>query len=140
MLIGSILNDELNRDYVRKQLELTVIDHEQIANLYKFLEETYTSDIETAKTKSFFAKARNLLQSDPSKETLLSLLDQSSLIAEQQFENLSPASCLTQLNTLFETLHATDRQSKRSILAQKLRQAEDAGDVEAVNKLLSELN
>ncbi|OGL76148.1 DNA primase [Candidatus Uhrbacteria bacterium RIFCSPHIGHO2_12_FULL_47_12] len=140
VLIGSILNDELNRDYVRKQLELTVIDHEQIANLYKFLEETYTSDIETAKTKSFFAKARNLLQSDPSKETLLSLLDQSSLIAEQQFENLSPASCLTQLNTLFETLHATDRQSKRSILAQKLRQAEDAGDVEAVNKLLSELN
>ncbi|OGL98577.1 hypothetical protein A2318_00555 [Candidatus Uhrbacteria bacterium RIFOXYB2_FULL_45_11] len=81
-----------------------------------------------------------LLQSDPTKESLLSLLDQSSLIAEQLFENLSPASCLTQLNILFETLRATDRQKSRSILAQKLRQAESAGDVDAVNKLLSELN
>lgn len=140
VLIGSILNDEVNRDYVRKQLESTVIDNEAIQNLYKFLEETYTSDIGIAKTQVFFAKARNILQSDPLKESLLSLLDESSLIAEQQFENLSPASCLTQLNMLFETLHATDRQSKRSVLAQKLRQAEDAGDVDAVNKLLTELN
>lgn len=140
VLIGSILNDEVHRDHVRKELESTVIENQAIANLYKFLEETYTSGIETAKNESFFARARNLLQSDPLKESLLSLLDESSLIAEQQFENLSPASYLTQLNTLFETLRATDRQSKRSVLAQKLRQAEDAGDVETVKKLLSELN
>lgn len=139
VLIGSFLNDEVNREFVQKELRSTVIDNESIINLYKFLESTYTSDIETAKKQSFFAKARSILQSDPLKESLLSLLDESSLIAEQQFENLSPASCLTQLNILFETLHATDRHSTRSVLAQKLRQAEDAGDVETVQKLLSEL-
>lgn len=140
VLIGSFANDEVNREYVRAELKSTVIDSEAIANLYKFLEETYTSDIETAQKQTFFAKARSILQSDPTKDSLLSLLDQSSLIAEQLFENLSPASCLTQLNILFETLRATDRQKSRSILAQKLRQAESAGDVETVNKLLSELN
>ena len=140
VLLGSFVNDAVNREYVRAELKSTVIDSEAIRNLYKFLEETYTSDIETAQNQTFFAKVRMLLQSDPTKESLLSLLDQSSLIAEQLFENLSPASCLTQLNILFETLRATDRQKSRSILAQKLRQAESAGDVDAVNKLLSELN
>lgn len=140
VLVGSILNDEVHRDYVRKELESTVIENQEIANLYKFLEQTYTQTIETAENQSFFARARNIFQSDPLKESLLSLLDESSLIAEQQFESLSPASYLTQLNTLFETLRATDRQSKRSVIAQKLRQAEDAGDVETVKKLLGELN
>lgn len=140
VLLGSFVNDEVNRSYVQTELQSTVIDTEAIANLYKFLEETYTSGIETAQKQTFFAKARSILQNDPTKDSLLSLLDQSSLIAEQLFENLSPASCLTQLNILFETLRATDRQKSRSVLAQKLRQAESAGDVETVNKLLSELN
>lgn len=140
VLIGSFLNDEANRELVLQELRLTLIESEPIQNLYKFLETEYTSDIETAKMQPFFTRARSLLERDPTKESILSLLDQSSLMAEQTFENLSPNDCLTQLNTLIENLRATDRQVRRSILAQKLRQAEDAGDAEAVKKLLSEFN
>ena len=140
VLIGSYLNDEVNREHVRSALGSTVINNESIANLYNFVESTYTSNIEAAKMQPFFPRVRSLLEHDPLKESILSLLDESSLVAEQLFENLSPNACLTQLNTLFETLQATDRHSDRSVLAQKLRQAEDAGDVETVKKLLSELN
>lgn len=140
VLIGGMLNDEENKEHVRTELRQIPIEHVDIGNLYKFVEDAYTSDIEMAKTSTFFASTRNLLINDPLKEHLLSLLDQSSLMAEQTFENLSPSARLTQLNILLEILRTTDRQEKRSVLAQKLRQAEDAGDAEAVKKLLSELN
>ncbi len=140
LLMGVVLNDVTHRSLVLAELAKVHMEDPQLENLYKFLQEAYDANIEMAKTAGFFAQARSLLQSDPSKESLLSMLDESSLIAEQPFENLSAASSLTQLNTLFETLHATDRQSKRSILAQKLRQAESAGDDAAVQQLLSELN
>lgn len=140
LLIGVALNDEANREEVLSELVITEFEDAQLEHLYKFVRNAYTSNIETAKNnKSFFALTRSMLERDPSQEYLLPLLDKSSLIAEQTFENIASSAVLPQLKILFETLRASDLHSRRSIIAQKLRQAEDAGDAEAVKKLLSEL-
>ncbi len=140
LLIGVLLNDDENRKEVLKQLEMMEFEDAQLESLYKCVRDAYTATIETAKNaQPFFARIRGHLEDDPTQEPLLSLLDQSSLIAEETFGNVASTAVLPQLNILFETLRTTDRQSKRSIIAQKLRQAEDAGDHEAVKKLMNEL-
>ncbi len=140
LLIGVALNDELNRQIVLDELAKAVFENASLESLYNFVRNAYTSNIETAKNaQPFFARIRSLLEADPTQEHLLSLLDQSSLIAEETFGNVALTAVLPQLNILFETLRASDLHSRRSVIAQKLRQAEDAGDVETVKKLLSEL-
>lgn len=140
LLIGVALNDELNRQIVLDELAKAVFENALLGSLYNFVRNAYTSNIETAKNaQPFFARIRSLLEADPTQEHLLSLLDQSSLIAEETFGNVALTTVLPQLNILFETLRASDLHSRRSVIAQKLRQAEDAGDVETVKKLLSEL-
>ncbi len=138
VLIGVALNEDEYRDQVMAELAQAAFENTELESLYKFVKNTYTADIETAKKVDFFAQTRNVLLSDPVQESLLSLLDQSSLMAEEAFENIALPAVLPQLNTLFETLRASDLHARRSVIAQKLRQAEDAGDTEAVQRLLEE--
>ena len=138
VLIGVALNEDEYRDQVMTELALAAFENSELESLYKFVKNTYTANIETAKKTDFFAQTRNVLLSDPMQESLLSLLDQSSLMAEEAFENIALPAVLPQLNTLFETLRASDLHARRSVIAQKLRQAEDAGDTEAVKRLLEE--
>jgi DNA primase len=139
VLVGAALNDETCRAQAIKGIEQTIFDREDLAALYNFLKKTYTDNNVTADQKSFFLHARALLQNHPEQERLISLLDQSSLMAEQAFENCAPSAVPSQLKNLIETLREIDLQHKRSMLAQKLHKAEDAGDAEAVKKLLAEL-
>lgn len=138
LLLGVVLNNDLYRTKALDELSRITIEHEDLRELYNFIANEYTIFKETAKNITFFTLARSSLQNDPIKKALLTFFDQASLLAEETFESLASNAVLTQLNNLFETLHSHDRHTKRSVIAQKLRQAESAGDDELVKKLLDE--
>ena len=138
LLLGVALNEDIYRQEVMSELSDITCEHEVLQELYNFIRSKYTGFNETAKNNTFFTLARNSLQNDLRKKVLLSFFDQASLIAEEIFESLAPPAVRPQLKSIFEKLHSHDRYTKRSIIAQKLRQAEQAGDDELVKKLLEE--
>jgi len=138
MLLGEALNDALYRDRIFKELDACSFLSTPLFDLYKFVKDTYTHAVNTA-PKSLFHQVRTALDANPLRETLIDLLDQSSLFAEQTLQNLSPEVASEQLTSLFQSVQKANRQQKRQALAQKLRLAETSGDSETTAKLLAEL-
>ncbi len=139
ILLGSAINDDDQREVILKKLENITISDEMVKSLYNKAKETYNSNI-LAPEKSYFQRLRNTLVSEPEQEELVSLLDKISLFTDQAIGDLSQKQVQAQTESLFEMLLGSDLKIQRQSLAQKIRQAENAGDKEAVNKLLRELN
>jgi DNA primase len=139
ILLGKFVNNPVVQpDYWQKLSEELTAD-EPSKRLYRFVVSTYDPTVNPAQ-KSFFERLRSVLESDPSQEDLLHLLDKSSLLAEQTFEQLSPSLVQEQVTSLYNLLQARHSSLRKSLLAAKLRQAESAGDHEAVQQLMRELN
>lgn len=107
--------------------------------LYKMLDAEYDSASHSAQ-KTIFSRLRESAEADQHSEDLLALLDKTILLAEQTFQDMPPTKVLTQLDTLFATLERGADKQMRAELARQLRQAEAAGDTEAVKRLLEKLS
>ena len=139
ILLGNFVNNPVAQaDYWQKMNEDLTSD-EVSKRLYRFVVSTYDPHVNPAQ-KSFFERLRSALEREPSQEDLLHLLDKTSLLSEQTFEQMSPSLVQEQVTSLYNLLQARYSSSRRSLLAAKLRQAESAGDHEAVQKLMRELN
>jgi DNA primase len=138
ILIGSAINLDGSREDLFKKLDTIEIPDELLKSLYNKAKETYNLNIQVP-TKSYFQRLRITLASEPEQEELVSLLDKISLFADKTLGGLSQQQVLTQLESLFQMLQDSESKIRKNDLAQKIRQAENAGDKETVNKLLREL-
>ena len=106
--------------------------------LYTIAKRLYNA-ANTAQKQSFFSRLENHLKSE-SREDLVKLLIEIYFLAETAFSQLPSENVRQQLNMLLLLLRHSKEQNKRKNIAMELRQAEHAGDQEAVKRLLSELN
>ncbi len=106
--------------------------------LYNLAATTYDSTSQSAQ-KSYFSRIREALNGHPQQESLEALLDSSTLMAEQTFQNLPPQKVLEHVETLFALLESHAHKQGRDQLARDLRLAEQAGDTDAVARLLQQL-
>ncbi len=139
ILLGNFVNNPVVHleDWQKLNEDLTL--DEPSKRLYNIVVSTYDPSVNPAQ-KSFFERLRSVLECETSSEDLLHLLDKSSLLAEQTFDTMSPSLVQEQVTSLYNLLQTRNSSSRRSLLAAKLRQAEAAGNHEAVQQLMRELN
>jgi len=113
--------------------------HELWIILYNLAKSTYDSGSQSAQN-TFFSRIRDLLETHPMKETLQVLLDSSSFMVDQTFQDLPPQKVLEHIENLFLFLEEQTQKRDREALARDLRQAEAIGDQETVHRLLEQLN
>ncbi len=114
-------------------------DQELWIILYNLAKSTYDSGSQTAQY-TFFSRIRDLLETHPMKESLQLLLDSSSFMVDQTFQDLPPQKVLEHIENLFLFLEGQTQKRDREALARDLRQAEAVGDQETVRRLLEQLN
>jgi len=107
-----------------------------VDELYTVAKEVYTSHSYAPK-QPFFSRLREHLARQ-GRDDLVSRLDEASLFAQMTFSDLSPLAVQPQLKSLEEVLKNEQARAARQTLAQKIRQAELAGDHEAVERLIVE--
>ena len=88
---------------------------------------------------SFFSRIRSRTYGHANQEALEALLDTSTLLAEESFQDIPANQVLQQIEHLFALLNTLATSRDREALARALRQAELAGDAEEVKRLLSSM-
>lgn len=111
-------------------------DDGEFGELYTAAKRLYTSP-SYAPSQSFFSRLREALQGQE-REDLIRLLDQISMLAQISFADLPPSSVQQQVQDLKKVLLRERVQKKCRDLAHSIRQAELAGDQEAVERLIVE--
>ncbi|MEK7620189.1 MAG: DNA primase [Patescibacteria group bacterium] len=139
LLLGYLLKTPEAFDTFRKRFEKAFGGQEQWITLYKFAADTYDSASQPAQ-KPFFSRMKDLTDGHPSQALLCELLDTSMFMADETFQDLPPQKVLEHIDHLFSLLDEEATTQQRSTLARELRQAEAAGDTQAVMRLLSHLN
>lgn len=139
LLLGYVLKTPDAFDTFRKRLEKTFAQEELWITLYKFAADTYDSASQPAQ-KTFFSRMKDLTEGHPSQALLCEVLDTSTFMADETFQNLPPQNVLEHIDQLFSLLDEEATSQQRSTLARELRQAEAAGDAQAITRLLSHLN
>ena len=137
LLIGSLVSKQ---ELFTSVFDLILVDYlpsDNTKKLYNYCVNEYHQSSQTVQ-KSFFKRLRSTLESEK-QEDLLSLLDKSSLLAEEAFQNLSQTKVLEQLNRLIVLLRASFLKDQKKKFAIKIRQAESAGDQSAVHELIKQL-
>ncbi|NQV90031.1 DNA primase [Candidatus Uhrbacteria bacterium] len=139
LLFGQILTSEEVFDTFHKRLEKVSRNNESWEALYKIAAETYAEASQPTQ-KSFFLRIRDMLDGHPLQASLEELLDTSSFMADETFQDLPPQKVLEHIDHLFSSLEEHALGKRREILARDLRQAEAVGDTETVSRLLTQLN
>lgn len=139
LLFGQMVSSEDIFDTFRKRLEKVCHGNEAWMTLYTLASDTYDSGSQPAQ-KSFFLRIRDMLAGHPKQDSLEELLDSSSFMADETFQDLPPQKVLEYIDHLFSLLEEHAQGQRREVLARNLRQAEALGDKEAVSRLLAQLN
>ena len=138
-LLGFVVMFPEQAEKVFSRLSVEMFPDGILGNLYKTVHSEYDSGIQPAQ-KSYFSRLRSSFDGHENQAELQSLLDESTLLAEQLFTDPSPTKVLEQLNRLLDMVQASSSKRNRKDLAMKIRQAELAGDSETVEALIRELN
>ncbi|MFH1404535.1 MAG: DNA primase [Patescibacteria group bacterium] len=138
LLIGiSINNKTLCKDIIIK-LDGMDLYSPELSCIYKNLKEEY-NQVEDLTQKTLFNRLRDRLEA--SKETkAIPLLDSICLKAEQFIAVVPENKVSEQLEQLLALLTNSKLAKKRKQLEADIRQAEQAGDVQTAQKLISEFN
>lgn len=136
LILGLWINDPHTDGQVFAELSDRSFPDE-LQELYNKAQMSYHS-AQIAPKQSFFFRLRDDLERE-SREDLVHLLDQISLLADKTFSQLSEMEVQEQLKSLIRLLMHEQAQMIRKQIAQQLRQAELAGDQEAVRTLLEQL-
>jgi DNA primase len=139
LLFGIATQSEARFDKLRAQLETVLMGHPLWITLYKMANDAYDPG-SLPTQKSFFSRIRSLTSGHTDQAALEALLDTSSFLADETFQDIPENQLLEQIDHLFSMLSALNTSRDRSALARALRQAEQAGDDETVRRLLSTLD
>lgn len=137
LLIGSLVGQQELFTSVYNLISVDYLPSDNIKRLYNYCVNEYHHTGQTVQ-KSFFKRLRSTLESEK-QEDLIDLLDKSSLLAEEAFQNLSQTKVLEQLNRLIVLLKVSFLKDQKKNLAIKIRQAESAGDQSEIHKLIKQL-
>ncbi len=138
LLIGLMINQPSRYVGVVEGLVARSIPGESLFELYNRAKILYDS-ARTAPDQSFFPRLRDEFERE-TREDLLRLLHETSLLAEKTFAQLSEHEVQQQMNSLCDLIEREFSQQARKELARQIRQAETAGDREAVQRLMQQLN
>lgn len=136
LLLGLFINDPTAHSSLIESLKEYIPVETQLEELYREIFFLY-HDGHHAPEQSFFQ--RLVEHTRQSREDLTSLLMKLSLLAEQTFSQLSPSEVQKQIQRLSSVLRQRTIRERRRLIAQQMRQAELAGDQEAVISLLLQL-
>lgn len=139
LLFGLAAQSQEQFDKLRARLEAVLQESPLWITLYKIAESAYDPG-SLPTQKSFFSRIRNLTSGHQDQAALEALLDTSTLLADETFQNIPENQLLEQIENLFSMLAALNKSRDREALARALRQAEQTGDDETVRRLLSELS
>jgi DNA primase len=139
LLIGLIVQTDTVRERLISAIDVELIVSESLRLLYKQAQETYNSSQSDQTQKSFFRQLRETLETTD-QEVLIKLLDKIVLEAEQFVADTPANKVLDQSKSLLQTLEDSAVHVRRRAIEGELRQAERAGDTEAVTRLLREFN
>src|SRR3989339_2156533 len=139
ILFGYLIGSVQTFDLFEKRLFPLLEDQKLWIILYNLAKSTYASGSQTAQN-TFFSRIRDLLETHPMKESLQVLLDSSSFMVDQTFQDLPPQKVLEHIENLFLFLEGQTQKRDREALARDLRQAEAIGDTDTVHRLLEQLN
>lgn len=139
LLLGYALKTPDAFDTFRKRLGRAFASDPLWITLYNFAADTYDSASQLAQ-KTYFSRIKDLTDGHPSQALLCEMLDTSTFMADETFQDLPPQKVLDHIDHLFTLLDEEVTSQQRSTLARELRQAEAAGDAQAVTRLLSHLN
>ncbi|MBI4256688.1 DNA primase [Candidatus Uhrbacteria bacterium] len=139
LLFGYVVKTPDAFDIFRKRLEKVFEGNELWITLYKLAADTYYSGSQPAQ-KTYFSRIQDLISSHPQQASLQQLLDTSLFMADETFQDLPPQKVLEHIDHLFSMLDEEAASQSKNVLARELRQAEAAGDAQAVARLLRHLN
>lgn len=139
LLLGYVLSTPDAFDTFRKRLEKVFTGSDVWITLYKFIADTYDSGSQPAQ-KPFFSRIQDLIIGRPDAQTLTEVLNTSTFMADETFQDLPPQKVLEYIDEVLVLLDEEIIASQRSALARALRQAEAAGDTQAVGRILQQLN
>ncbi|MEK7615113.1 MAG: toprim domain-containing protein, partial [Patescibacteria group bacterium] len=138
LLLGVLINNAQTLGGYLQELSIDASLQGLERELYNQARDLYTGAQNTP-DQTLFSRLRDHFDAHD-REDLKQLLIKLSLLADRTFSQLSPAQVEDQVKTLCALLGHSESQRKRKIIATKIRQAEQLGDQEAVQKLLSELS
>ncbi len=121
------------------QIDLAYFSQKSLSDLYEFAKTLYNSEQLKPEQKSFFRQLSEKLLS-LSREDLIPVIEESSLVGEREFAELSPDQAQVKLQELTSYLEKQQVEKTRDKLTFQIRQAEEMGDKELVESLLKKFN
>ncbi len=138
LLLGVLLNDAVNFGFLFEEFGDGKSLRGEMLELYKQARALYTTDQNTP-PQTLFLRLEEFFDRQE-QDDLKHLLIKLSLLADRTFSQLSLTQVEAQVKTLCTHLSHGEAQAKRKVIAIKIRQAEQLGDQQEVQKLLKELS
>lgn len=138
-LLAIFIQHEPSRPAILSALHDRLIPSDALRQLYISLREEYHSPQFGPSHPTFFGRLQDRLQAQAG-EALVPLLHQIALLGEEIVSQTPPDRVQVQVQELLDSLIASDRERRRKALEADIRQAEAAGDHEAVKRLIEEFN
>ena len=139
-ILGLFLQAPKLQKQVVDKLDPAQIGPDDLQTLYKELVSAYNSNATSTAQKSFFAELRTKITSTSELNHLEQLLDEIALRGEQVTNDLSQDQVQAQLNDFIHVIEQAGLDKRKRELELAIRQAEEQGDNEVVQKLLDEFN
>lgn len=139
LLVGLLVQSDAVRDQLVDKIDLVLLPEDDLKTLYTEIKKAYSSHQSDQPHKSFFRQLRESLE-NAQENALIGLLDKAVLEAEQFVADTPANKVLDQSKTLLQSLQESATLLRRRAIEGELRQAERAGDVETITRLLREFN
>jgi DNA primase len=138
LLFGYAITSEVVFKKMQDRLSAVLEGNQKWSDLYNLAKLAYDSGSQSAQ-KSFFSRIREQVTGQPNEDDLMRLLDTSTFLTDETFQDLSPQQVLKQIEHLYSLLERQSIKRNNELLARQLRQAEQSGDSQEVTRLLGQL-
>ena len=139
LLLGLSVVDQVIGKEILEKVAIELVESESLKNLYKQIKNAYNATHSDFAEKTFFRRLREDLEHADEQE-LISLLDRVMLEAEQFLANTKAKQLQSQVDFLLQSLLDNVTKKRKKVIEMELRQAETAGDTQAIKLLLEEFN
>lgn len=138
-ILGVFIQFPEHRNTITDALTDEMIDNLELKSLYKIICSLYNQPQDKAAQKSFYAELSHIIQEQES-QPLERLVHECALKGENIASNTPQNQVQQQLNDYFAVIKSANLKQRKQELGLAIRQAEEAGDTETVQKLLNEYN
>ncbi|KKR57979.1 MAG: primase protein [Candidatus Uhrbacteria bacterium GW2011_GWE2_40_58] len=137
LLLGLFIEKKEYFEEVQNRLSEPLLFSEDLGRLYTWIKEEYHQTQDLAQ-KPLFLRLRQRAEQANETENFILLLDKSSLLAQQFVEDLPPQKVQAQLTQLAESLCNALKRKRKKALEADIRNAEQHGDHQSVERLIEE--